>query len=234
MLLDLAGVGGEDVSSLTSEPGSPQWKPETQCSQKLAPFSSLSVNTQQFGRVGLWGHLRLDEHSAGRMSTHLCQHAEGHVDGGQQSSKGRRHVRVEGRSSEAEDKQGSVLCQVHALKQAQLRLNFLFIHLSLRCGHQPGGKSLTWSRRIWQQSGVKCCSVARVLLRIFSRLHWTASRAFCSVSSLSPAPAASLDGVCGGRWALGRGAGGRASPFLAWKKKMLSCYSYVNNHTSLG
>lgn len=74
---------------------------------------------------------------------------------------------------------------------------------------------LTWSRRIWQQSGVKCCRVARVLLRIFSRLHCTASKAFCSASSRSPPLAASFDGVCGGFCVLGRGPGGNASPFLA-------------------
>lgn len=77
---------------------------------------------------------------------------------------------------------------------------------------------LTWSKRIWQQSGVKCCRVAKVLLSIFSRLHWTASRAFCSASSLpvSPPPAGFLEEVWGGRCALGSGPGGNASPFFTW------------------
>lgn len=76
---------------------------------------------------------------------------------------------------------------------------------------------LTWSISIWQQSGVKCCRVASVLLRIFRRLHCTVSRAFCSASSLplSTPPAGFLDGVCGGCCALGIGPGGNVSPFLA-------------------
>lgn len=82
--------------------------------------------------------------------------------------------------------------------------------------NKKGHWTTTWSKRIWQQSGVKCCRVASVLLSIFSRLHCTASRAFCSASSLpvSTPPAGFLDGVCGGRCALGSGPGGKASPFL--------------------
>lgn len=86
------------------------------------------------------------------------------------------------------------------------------VHRKTKKGHW----TTTWSKRIWQQSGVKCCRVASVLLSIFSRLHCTASRAFCSASSLpvSPPPAGFLDGVCGGRCGLGSGPGGNASPFL--------------------
>lgn len=103
---------------------------------------------------------------------------------------------------------------------AYFKFSFMFLCSCLSINISGSGSfsclsRLTWSRSIWQQSGVKCCSVARVLLRIFRRLHCTASRAFCSASSLSPPPAASLDGVWGGRCVLGRGPGGNASPFLA-------------------
>ena len=163
------------------------------------------------------------------LEIYLAQHAQGHVDGGQQGSKRRSHIRVKRRSCEAEHKQGSILCQVHTLTHKQrhrhyiiryFKFPFTFLCSYLSINISGSGSfsclsRLTWSRSIWQQSGVKCCSVARVLLRIFRRLHCTASRAFCSASSLSPPPGASLDGVWGGRCVLGRGPGGNASPFLA-------------------
>lgn len=158
---------------------------------------------------------------------YLTQHAQCHVDGRQQRTEGRSHFRVKCWSGEAEHKQGSVLGQVHTLNQKQRNTSgfassdcsacFMFIHVKHNLNCRTGIE--TWSRSIWQQSGVKCWSVARVLLRIFRRLHCTASKAFPSASSLSP-PSGFLDGVWGVwgvRCVRGRGAGGNASPFLAWK-----------------
>lgn len=59
------------------------------------------------------------------LNTHLAQHAEGHVDGGQQGSKRRSHVGVERRRREAEHEEGSILGQVHALTQTGTRVSIL-------------------------------------------------------------------------------------------------------------
>lgn len=163
------------------------------------------------------------------MTFNLAQHAQGYIDCGQQRSKWRCHIRVKRWSGEAEHKQGSVFSQIHTLAEVggggrEIIIVFISMYslITFRMKvhrNKKGHWTTTWSKRIWQQSGVKCCRVASVLLRIFSRLHCTASRAFCSASSLpvSPPPAGFLDGVCGGRCALGSGPGGNASPFLTWK-----------------
>lgn len=46
---------------------------------------------------------------------HLAQHAQSHVDGGQQGSKRRRHIGVKRWSRKAEHKQSSVFGQIHTL-----------------------------------------------------------------------------------------------------------------------
>lgn len=238
------------INLLTSELGSPLMRPLRLCSKKLALFSSPSVNEEHKNNQGSTvGRLEL-KFFLTKLNIYLAQHAQGHVDGGQQGSKRRSHIGVERRSCEAEHKQGSILGQIHTLTHRQRHKSAFYSvwcmkvnmwHKFLWCcwkyepimsikankqtdfgekgAHQSRVSRLTWSRSIWQQSGVKCWRVARVLLRIFRRLHCTASRAFCSASSLSPPPAASLDGVWGGRCVLGRGPGGNASPFLAWRNQ---------------
>lgn len=48
---------------------------------------------------------------------YLSQHAQAHVDGGQQGPKRRGHIGVERWRGEAEHEQGPILCQVHALTE---------------------------------------------------------------------------------------------------------------------
>lgn len=48
---------------------------------------------------------------------YLAQHAQSHIDGGQQRSERRSYFGVKGRGGEAEHEQGSVLGQVHTLRR---------------------------------------------------------------------------------------------------------------------
>lgn len=72
-----------------------------------------------------------------RNQGNLAQYAQGHVDGGQQGSKRRCHVRVEGRGGEAEHKQGSVFGQVHTLKEEGRAAS------SLTAGHRKTSQQST-------------------------------------------------------------------------------------------
>lgn len=72
----------------------------------------------------------------------------------------------------------------------------------------------TWSRRIWQTSGVKWRRAARDLLRILRRLYCTVSRAFCSAASDSGLGC--LEEAWGFRCTRGVMLDGRESPFFVW------------------
>lgn len=54
-----------------------------------------------------------------------------------------------------------------------------------RAGCGRAGAAGTWSRRIWQTSGVKWRRAARVLLRILRSPYWTVRKARCSEASAS-------------------------------------------------
>lgn len=71
------------------------------------------------------------------LNIYLAQHAQGHVDGGQQGSKRRSHIRVKRWSCEAQHKQGSIFCQIHTLTRKRrhksecyspLCFSFVFLH----------------------------------------------------------------------------------------------------------
>lgn len=53
------------------------------------------------------------------LNVYLTQHAQSHVNGGQQGPKRRGYIRVKCRSCEAKNKQGPVLSQVHTLTHMQ-------------------------------------------------------------------------------------------------------------------
>lgn len=91
-----------------------------------------------------------------KLNIYLTQHAQSHVDGGQQGSKRRSHIRVKCWSREAEHKQGSVFCQIHTLTRKQTHTNQnLTLFLSLH-GYQqllPGVKtnSIKSPDHFWKQ-----------------------------------------------------------------------------------
>lgn len=92
-----------------------------------------------------------------------------------------------------------------------------------KCWKLPplGGQHLsslpTWSRRIWQTSGVKWRRAARDLLRILRRLYCTVSRAFCSAASDSGLGC--LEEACGLRCTRGVTLDGRESPFFVCRER---------------
>lgn len=67
-----------------------------------------------------------------KMTVNLAQHAQGYVDGGQQGSERRRHVRVERRGGEAEHKQGSVFSQIYTLAEGKEREREKIIRVFIR------------------------------------------------------------------------------------------------------
>lgn len=151
------------------------------------------------------------------MQHYLSQHAQRHINSGHQSAERRSHIRVKRRSGETQHKQSPVLRKVHRLKHTHNICMIMNEYLCMIMNEWCVCVCVcTWSSNIWQQSGVKCCNVASVLLRIFNRLHWTACRALDSASSLSPSTC-SLEAGWAARW--GCGPWGSPSPFLTWANR---------------
>lgn len=117
----------------------------------------------------------------------------------------------------------------HCLKQDRLCLATQTQNINWNAGNCPPFRKQhlssfsTWSRRIWQTSGVKWRRAARDLLRIFKRLYCTVSSAFCSAASDSGLGC--LEEAWGLRCTRGVTLDGRESPFFVCgerKKKILN------------